>query len=98
MCVCVCVCVWGGVWCVGWCVVLVHGHEKMCVCVCLFAYVCTDCIACLFLLFWKILFMPSFVLFTHAAQKNCVEDSKVSVPPFDIVTLYPQASPPEQIK
>jgi len=73
-------------------VVLVHGHEKV------FACVCTDCIACLFLLFWKILFMSSFVLFTHAFHKNCVEDSKVSVPPFDIVTLYPQASPPEQIK
>jgi hypothetical protein len=60
--------------------------------------VCTDCMAYLFLLFWIILFVPSFVLFTQAVHKNCVEDSKVSVAPFDIVTLYPQASPPEQIK
>jgi len=79
-------------------VVLVHRHEKVCVCVCVFAYMCKDCSPYLFLLFWKILFMLSFVLFTHAVHKNCVKDSKVSVPPFDIVTLYPQASPPEQIK
>jgi len=70
----------------------------MCVCVRLFAYVYTDFISYLFLLFWKILFMSSFVLFTHAVHKNCEEDCKVPVPPFDIVTLYPQASPPEQIK
>jgi hypothetical protein len=65
----------------------VHGYEKVCVCVCVFAYVYTDCIAYLFLLFWKILFMPSFVLFTHAVHKYRVEDSKVSVAPFGIVTL-----------
>jgi hypothetical protein len=80
--VCVCVC---GVCDV--CVMCLCVLACLCVCLCVRAYVFSDCIAYLFLLFWKILFMPSFVLFTHAMHKNCVEDSKVSVPPSDIVTF-----------